>query len=357
MTSLNPLGSMNSPEHRHAGVPVACRLLVAALAILPSRGAILVPDVALPQPELYVRAESQIRQFDESTQLTGGDLVRPITIENPVMVGETLTTSDQVLRQGLEFTSSSSRAGYETGLGVEARSALPIGLLEGSILGHPRRSKSDAVARTVRQFAVVETEPGSVASPEIQVLVTGSGRLELNRLSSQAVVTPSLSTLYASVGFSVSMGIGLPGSFFGLPFSEVEGAQLDASGDLFVTNGWAPGWSTGSDSDSVWADFSWIETVSPDGYEDPDGVFRVPAGTPISLEYELGVTTFADYPNEFDNAAAWEAIADLGNSAEILIEVVTPGYTLVELPRVVPEPSAAVLWLAGLVMLVWRRGR
>lgn len=328
----------------------------AALAIFCAVGPVAWAGGVLPAPGLYTEATSRVTDLlTSSISVTGSTDMRLATPFNPLGLGEQLFSTDSVSISGLEMTYGQAHAGLSTGLGVEARSSLNVGLLGEEV--RPRRTRVDVVASNVREFMLQGDSSGQNAAAEILVFAEGS--LELERLVGEALVQPGTGVLYAAVSLEMAVyqeidgQVYFPGSFFG---SAVLGSQAlpGTTVPVDATDSWASSWDTGLTQDFVYADLSFftsIEGAAPGGW-----VVIVP-NEPFTIEYTLSVTTFTSYDFEASNAIGWEARAMFGNTATMEINSATDGFTLVELtPVEVPEPgSLALVGFGGLVLLRRRR--
>ncbi len=311
----------------------------------------------LPEPGLYTQVNSRVTDFDDLTVTTTGPTdMRLATPGNPLGLGEMLDSSDMVSISGLEMTYGNAHAGISTGLGVEARSSLNIGLLDES--DWVRRTRVDAVASNVRQFMLTGS-PGSGTLAAAEILVFAEGSLELERMVSEALVQPGTGVLYAAVTLEMAVYQEIDGQVF-FPGTLFESAVLGSQAlpgttePVDASDGWASFWTTGLTQDFVYGDLSFFTSIEGDA---PGGWVAIVPDVPFTIEYTLSVTTFTSYDFEESNAIGWEARAAFGNTATMEVNSAIDGFTLVELtPMQVPEPGTlAVLGMGGLVLVRRRR--
>lgn len=325
----------------------------AAVAILCAVGPVAWAGGVLPAPGLYTEATSRVTDLlTSSTGVTGSTDMRLATPFNPLGLGEQLFSTDSVSISGLEMTYGQAHAGLSTGLGVEARSSLNVGLLPEE--DRPRRTRVDVVASNVREFMLLG-DPGSGQNAAAEILVFAEGSLELERLVGEALVQPGYGVLYAAVTLEMAVyqeidgQVYFPGSFFG---SAVLGSQAlpGTTVPVDATDSWASSWDTGLTQDFVYADLSFFTSIEGDV---PGGWVAIVPNEPFTIEYTLSVTTFTSYDFESSNAIGWEARAMFGNTATMEINSATDGFTLVELtPIEVPEPGTlALVGFGGLILL------
>ena len=311
----------------------------------------------LPEPGLYTEVFSRVTNLLdlELTETVSTDM-RLATPGMPLGLGEQLITTDGVSIGGLEMTYGQAHSGIATGLGVEARSSLNVGLLDESI--RPRRTRVDVYASNVRQFMLTGS-PGSGTLAAAEILVFAEGSLELERLVSEALVQPGTGVLYAAVTLEMAVYQEIDGQVF-FPGTLFESAVLGSQAlpgttePVDASDGWASFWDTGLTQDFVYGDLSFFTSIEGDA---PGGWVAIVPDVPFTIEYTLSVTTFTSFDFLESNAIGWEARAAFGNTATMEVNSAIDGFTLVELtPMQVPEPGTlAVLGLGGLVLVRRRR--
>ena len=320
----------------------------------------------LPETGLFVDVKSRMTDlFTLNVDTTGPTLDRFATESDPLTLGEKLVGTDSVSIGGLMFTDGMARSGLSTGLGVSGYSALPMGLLPEE--QQPRRSRVDASAKHVRHF-YMDSNEGNFVAARVGVDIFLHGELTLNRLVPEALAAPNNNTLFAFVSIETTIQAVNPDNGQLIYIDGLYETALLSSTGLTLSNGFQDpaynspgfpdagggGWEFTQTADQLHAEVDWLAKLATENasvYIEPSII--VPVDTPLSITYELSITTFTSFDSFASNAAGWESIAEFGNTATMGLRSLTEGAELIEItPLIVPEPtSLALLCLAAPVFL------